>query len=109
MTKKSLAYHLLFRGWQRCSCKHYALLLYERVPGYFLQQGELPPRALSVDSDLIQTTTKTRYVLLDPSQCINLIQETSIYITDGTVSECRALQRSRKMTDGSILRRQQGL
>jgi hypothetical protein len=46
-------------------------------------------RALSVDSDLIRIATKTRYVLLNPSQGFDLIEETSIEITNGTVFECR--------------------
>lgn len=43
--------------------------------------------ALSVNSDLTGITAKTRYVLPEPSQGFNLIQETSIEITNGGVSE----------------------
>ena len=53
-------------------------------------------RALSIDSDLIRITTKTRYVLFDPSQGFNLIQETSIEITNGGISKCRHCKEAKR-------------
>ena len=52
--------------------------------------------ALAVDSDLIGITTKTRYVLLDPSQGFYLIHETGIEITKSTVTERRCCKEAER-------------
>lgn len=87
-----LAYHLLFRCWQRYPGNTLPYSSVKKTLNIFCNKvkfNRASARALSVDSDLIRIATKTRYVLLDPSQGFDLIQETSIEITDGTVSECR--------------------
>jgi hypothetical protein len=92
ITKISLAHHLLFRRWQRYSVNTLRYSSVKKSLNIFCNKvkfNRTSARALSIDSNLIRIATETRYVLLNPSQGFNLIQETSIEITNGSVSECR--------------------
>ena len=90
--KKIMPYHLLFRYWQRFSVNTLRYSSVKKFLNIFCNKvkfNRASARALSIDSDLIRIATKIRYVPLDPSQGFNLIQKTSIEITNGCVSECR--------------------